>query len=141
MAVVLSVFAAMVVPNLAGSDDDAKVAAAAAAVRAAQRQIDLQFARTGSWPATLSTEWFQGYKLPNNPLFSDPVVGSTIRYATATDPDKWHPNLKIVDNRGFWYNPLNGVIRATVPEAYADGLAIYNTINNSSVTADQISRG
>ncbi len=140
VAVVLSIFAAVVVPNLSGSDDDARIAAAATAVRAAQRQIDLQFARTGTWPATLSTEWFQGYKLPSNPLFSDPIVGGTIRYSSTNDAGKWHPNNKQTDTRGFWYNPANGVLRATVPTAYADGLSIYNTINNANVTADQTTR-
>ncbi len=135
VAVLLAIFAAAVVPNLTNHDDDARAAAAFNVVRSIGRQIDRNRDSDGNFPARVEVVWFQGYKLPANPLHPD--HHNTIQSDNdQTGSGKWHPIDKTTTNHPFWYNPANGAIRIRVPRQATDAetLALYNRANGTSVS-------
>ncbi len=136
VAVLLAIFAAAVVPSLTSHDDDARVAAAFNLVRSIGRQIDRNRDSDGNFPARVEAAWFQGYKLPVNPLHPDHP--NTIQSDTdLSGSGKWHPINKTTVAHPFWYNPANGAIRIRVPRQATDAetLALYNRANGTNVRA------
>ena len=133
VVILLAVFAAIIIPNLAGTDDEAKVAAAYKVVRTVSRQIDQNIEPDGSYPANISVEWFQGFKLPINPLHPDHprTVQDDI---DGVNPNKWQPIGKTSESYPFWYNPSNGAFRIRVPAqaTEAETLALYNKVNGTN---------
>ena len=135
VAVVLAIFASIVVPAISGSDDEAMAATAHSVVRSVSRIIDRERGRTGSWPANIDPAWFRGHKLPVNPFV--PNHPATIRSNIDPDPTEWHPAEKTTKNAPFWYNPTNGAFRILVPEQTNrdETVALYNLANGTDVSA------
>lgn len=110
-------------------------------VRRFQQQILLQ-ATLGEvelsergYPATVDPKWFGG-RLPANDL-----VGPEHPWLEIAGPQQrhlHHPPQLLADEGDlakFWYNPLNGSLRARVPVGISDAAALkmYNYINDSEL--------
>ena len=135
VAVLIALFAAITVPELAGSDDEARAATAFQAVRAIARQIEQHREPDGTWPGNIEPAWFRGYKLPVNPLHPDHNRDIRADVDGSNNADKWHPSDKTTTKFPFWYNPRNGAFRVRVPVQDSDAatLALYNLANNTEV--------
>lgn len=134
VVIILGILAAAVIPQFTEAADDARANSAAIVVKSMLRQIAVQQAKTGSWPATVSATWFEGGTLPTNPL--DPNATSFCNIATSAA--LLHPGTKTIHVAGaFWYNKGNGIIRARVPAqaTTAETIALYNAVNGCAVTS------
>ena len=135
VAVLLAVFAAIIVPSLTGADDEATAATAYSVVRTVGRILERKRDENGDWPANIEAEWFRGHKLPVNPF--EPTHRRTIRQNIDPDPTEWHPSQKTTRNHPFWYNPSNGAFRVLVPQQPTDAetVALYNLANGSAISS------
>ena len=133
--IILSILAAIVYPMYSDSTHSSTNAVAITLVQGVVKKIDIYKLKHGSWPSSIQSEWFRGYKLPVNPFvpghtrsINDDLDGSKI--------NKWHPYGKTTELYPFWYNPLNGAFRMRVPAQRTDAetLALYNMINKTSVS-------
>ena len=133
VVIVLGILAAAILPQFTSAADDARQNTTAIVVKSMIRQIGVEKAKTGSYPAAVSATWFEGGVLPTNPF--DP--NATVFHHIATDPALLHPGTKTIHPAGaFWYNNANGIIRARVTAGAnnAETIATYNAANSCRVT-------
>lgn len=137
VAILLAIFAAVVVVNIEGADEEAGVPSARQAIQVISKQIDLYRQVNGTWPATIDVAWFQNYKLPLNPLAPNHTANINSDVDGSNNAAKWHPSDKTTLNFPFWYNAKNGAVRIRVPRQSSDTetLALYNAANGSRVTS------
>jgi len=136
VVVILGILASIVIPQFSSATGQSRAVATASIVRTVQAKVLENYAVGGSYPATISDDWFVEGSLPINPLATyqkTPVV----LYDAAATSDMTHPAAKIVAATGaFWYNPTNGTFRALVPaeDTLPETLALYNRANSSAVS-------
>lgn len=137
VAILLAIFAAVVVVNIQGADKEAGVPSARQAIQVISKQIDVYRQVNGSWPAMIDVVWFQNYKLPVNPLVPNHPATINSDIDGTNNPAKWHPSDKTTLNFPFWYNATNGAVRIRVPKqsTNAETLALYNAANGTTVTS------
>lgn len=110
-------------------------------VRLIQQQIMLQAAlervarNEYGFPITIDPEWF-GDMVPLNPLVG--AGHDWMEIATADEARLAHPDVRTADDPSlscFWYNPVNGIVRARVPHGVSDekALALYNFVNGCNL--------
>lgn len=135
--IIIGILAAAIIPQFTSAADDGRANSTAIVVRAMSRKVASEYARNGSYPATLTANMFEGNQLPRNPLFpsvTDPQINTTNDGAA-----DYHPATKTSSNDTvWWYNPSNGICRALVPDDLPDDaakIARYNEVNNSDITA------
>lgn len=135
VVIILGILAAAVIPQFTSAADDGRTNSAAIVVRAMTRKVSVEKASSGSYPAALTDDMFEGGAVPRNPLFSDVTDPAFI---VSTDPTKNHPATKTsADSNVWWYNSGNGIVRALIPATgtTADQIAQYNAANVTAITA------
>lgn len=124
--------------------DDARAEAiegAREALRAIEREVGVRAVLAGDsageivYPPSIDVRWF-GDERPLNPLVEPDRPW--VEIAPAVDRGLRHPRSPVASDRAsamFWYNPANGIVRARVPEALAEGDAIelYNRLNQTKL--------
>lgn len=134
VVIILGILAAAIIPQFTEAADDTRANTVAIIVKSMQRQISVEKAKTGSWPATIDPAWFEGGTLPTNPF--DPDATNIIQ--VANHGNNLHPGTKTIHPIGaFWYNCDNGIIRARVTAGAnnTETIALYNTVNGCKITA------
>ena len=136
VAVIVAIFAAIVVPGVLQQEDDVRLAAAQHAVKTIQKAVDREYSRTGQYPSAIDQRWFRNYKHPVNPY--NPGFEGVTSNVWGND-GQYHPRWKTVESHDepFYYNPTNGIVRVRVAEqaTNAETLALYNAANSSRVTS------
>jgi len=134
VVLILGILAAVAYPKVVSRTDDSELTTIRLSLRTIQDQIDLQYALTGSYPATINPAWFRGNKIPHHPLNGGAIPDVHV----FSGHDRTHPSHKTLDNYGaYWYNRDVGIVRARVPysSSSAEVIAKYNLFNDSALTS------
>lgn len=110
-------------------------------VRLIQQQVMLQAAlervprNEYGFPITIDPEWF-GEMVPRNPLLG--TDHPWMEVAGADETRLAHPAVRTADSDSvacFWYNPINGLVRARVSHKVSDQrtLELYNFVNGCNL--------
>ncbi len=134
VVIILAILAAIVLPGILSSDEDAEVAVAQQVVRVVRQQLDLEHGKLGRWPDNIQREWFVGGVLPKNPFVPNHPRTIQADVDGENRASKWHPNNKTTASFPFWYNKRNGAFRIRVPEQDTDAatLDLYNRANRTN---------
>ena len=105
-----------------------------------QQQIHLQAATlpsdgTRRFPESIEPEWFED-GVPRNALLG--AGHAWVEVDLEADINQEHPESPIAYDKThaeFWYNPLNGLIRARVPSGTSEARAVatYNDVNETEL--------
>jgi prepilin-type N-terminal cleavage/methylation domain-containing protein len=138
VVLILSILAAVVVPQLRSQRRDAETATLASSVTQVQMVLEVQKQKlgTGGYPPAVLGDWFVNGILPMHP---DKLAGVP-SVQTVDLPGALHPLDKLVHSGSpgaYWYNLANGTFRARVKEqATADEtLSFYNDVNQCQLAS------
>jgi len=102
-----------------------------------QDALDHQYALTGSYPATVETEWFRGNHVPAHPY--QPAGVPLIEYVDTPGEDNPTDIVLTTSSDGaYWYNRAEGILRARVPfdDTNEDTVELYDEFNQTGLLDD-----
>lgn len=133
---IIAMLAAIAIGRFTDAAQNARVAIARQNVRALQTAVLGYQSKWGRWPDDILPQWFASQRIPANP-FGTATTRGNVRVATAPIT-KTHPtNKTLFAVTEYWYNPLNGLVRARVADLGSPGpiVALYNEVNGTAITA------
>ncbi len=134
VVLILAILGAITLPMYQNHRSEAETAALMSNLRVLREVIEPVHSQTGSYPSPLDASSFVG-GLPDHP--QNDIDLAEFQYANIATME--HPVNKVLKSGvlgAYWYNTANGRIRARVSDqgTEAETLAMYNRVNQSSVT-------
>jgi prepilin-type N-terminal cleavage/methylation domain-containing protein len=132
VVLILGILAAVALPTLFSSSEDATEIATASVVNTVRDAVDLYFAEHGVHPESIDLSMLRGrLSNPYDPTHPTPVF-------VANNPANLYPTWKILrPGSTMWYNKANGQFAARVAPQSTDAetIDLYNRVNNHDITA------
>jgi len=138
VVVILSILAAVVIPQFADASSDATAATLSTSIRSIKNRVDFerQNSSTGTYPTTIDPTWFASNLLPTHPENTFGVASIQV-FTTSTISHPVNKVLKAGVAGAYWYNSLTGDVRARVADqgSSAKTIDFYNRVNFSNETS------